>query len=313
MEMFFSSGAGAVMLSFIALVGLVTKLFSDIKINKLLKQSKNMGETKDRQLKQWKFKFENTYRINRGMNNALVYIRKNFSQYRVCGIPIQRLDRINVTLAVVVLLLSVGFAALTFRTDTDITAPISYGFAGVLLAGFMLLWEIGCGTSEKLESIINNIQDFYENTLISRLELGNELRNAETGSRSAEMLQSENKRTKKYTPIHENVRTDEKELRNRIFKDTASDIKEGKRTLSANDTQKNIRAESYIRTNKYVPEGTGVSGQRADSDKMRKEVEYLKQSLDRIAAGREPEYVRPTRKLTEKEEQLIEEFIKEYL
>lgn len=279
MEAFFSSGVGIAILSGIALVGLLVKLFSDIKINKLLKQTKNMGETKDRQLKQWKFKFENTYRMNRGMNNVLVYIKKNLIQYRVWGVSIQKLDRVNVTLAGVVVLIALAFAALTVLESMRVTITTGYCFTGVLLAGVMLLWERICFTSEKKEYIINNIQDFYENTLIRKLELGNELRNADAGVKPVEVLQPEAKKVKKYTPIQETARVDSPELR----------------------------------ANRYASEGAAGAGQRITSEKMRKDVEYLKQSLDRIAAGREPEYVRPTRKLTENEERLIEEFIKEYL
>lgn len=279
MEAFFNSGVGIAILSGIALVGLLVKLFSDIKINKLLKQTKNMGETKDRQLKQWKFKFENTYRMNRGMNNVLVYIKKNLVQYRVWGIPIHRLDRVNITLAGVVVLIALAFAALTVLEGMRATVTTGYCFTGALLAGVMLLWERICFTSEKKEYIINNIQDFYENTLIRKLELGSELRNADAGAKPVEVLQTEAKKIKKYTPIQETAHAESPDLR----------------------------------ANRYVSEGAAGTGQRITSEKMRKDVEYLKQSLDRIAAGREPEYVRPTRKLTEDEEKLIEEFIKEYL
>ncbi len=278
MEAFLSSGVGIAVLSGIAIIGMLVKLFSSIKISKLLKQTKNLGDTKDRQLKQWKFKFENTYRINRGMNNALVYIKKNFSQYYVCGIPVQSLDRVNVTLAGAVALIAIAFGAFALWTRLNNTVTVGYCFVGAVLAGVMLLWERVCGTSFKKEYIVNNIQDFYENTLMSKLELGTELRNAETNVKSVEAVQSENKRSRKYTPIHETN-----------------------------------HVEGISKESRYALESTiGVTNRRP-SEKMRKDVEYLKQSLDRIAAGREPEYVHPTRKLTENEEKLIEEFIKEYL
>lgn len=313
MEAFFSSRVGIAILLGVALVGLLVKLFSDIKINKLLRQTTNMGETKDRQLKQWKFKFENTYRMNRGMNNALVYIKKNFSQYRVWGIPIERLDRVNVTLAGVVVLIAFAFAALTVWKSMSAAVTVMYCFEGVLLAGVMLLWERGCSTSEKKEYIINNLQDFYENTLVSRLELGNELKSSETGVKPVEVLQPENKKIKKYAPIQETVHSEESAVGRRVFRDAVDEIKESRRVLSGTEIKKDIRTENFSKENRFASEGVTGTGQRINSEKMRKDVEYLKQSLDRIAAGREPEYVRPTRKLTEKEEKLIEEFIKEYL
>ncbi len=291
METFINSGIGIAVLSGISMAGLLSKLFTNIKLNKLLKQTKNPGETKDRQLKQWKFKFENTYRMCRGMNNVLVYIKKNFVQYRVWGVSIQKLDRVNVTLSGVIGLTSLALAILAVKQKMSIDITVMYCSTGILLAGIMLLWERICCTAHKKEYIINNLQDYYENTLVKKLELGNELRNAEVPAKPVEVLQTENKKVKKYTPIQENVHLTETESRRKAFRNTPDEEKE----------------------NRYGISGADSTGLKRNSEKMRKDVEYLKQSLDRIAAGRETEYVRPTRKLTENEEKLIEEFIKEYL
>ncbi len=265
METFFKSGKGIVILAGIALAGLLAKLISNIKINKLVKQSGNMGETKDRQLKQWKFKFENAYRMNRGMNNILAYIKKVLRQYRIMGMPAYRFDRINITLAGLTAFTAFLFTAYSVWSGADMDISLMYAFSGIMFTAVMILWERICYTSGKRESIINNLQDFYENALVKKLELGNELRAKPQKPKVPEPEHTEEIRIKKYEPIRE-----------RNYEDNRTEERRG-------------------------------------TEKMRKDVEYLKQSLDRIAAGREPEYVHPTRKLTESEERLIEEFIKEYL
>lgn len=275
METFFESGAGLAVIAVIGMVGFLTKLFADIKINKLLKQSRNMGETKDRQLRLWRARFENTYRMNRGMNNVLVFIRKNFRQYRIFGMPIQNFDRINVTLACIIAIASLGFSALAVWRDMRTDVILIYCLAGVFCAGVMLVWERICSTREKEEFIVTNIQDYYENSLMRRLELGNELRNSDNNT-------DEWQRTKKFTPVEE-------------------------KTINRGQDRMVRRGVST------TVESFDENGADSENERVRKDVEYLKKSFDRIAAGREPEYVQPTRKLTESEEKLIEEFIKEYL
>lgn len=345
MEAFFESGVGLAVFAGVGAVGLLIKLFADIKINRLVRQSKNMGETKDRQLKLWKSRFENTYRMNHGMNNVLVFIKRNFRQYRICGIPIQSFDRINVTLAGLIAIAALGAAAFTVWSGMRADIAVIYCLTGAFCAGVMLIWERICCTSEKKEYIVANIQDFYENTLIRKLELGNELRNSDKNAKATEKHTA-----KKFAPIEEKVFNQEKdkpckELPRRVTsekivpdaldetrrsgRDTRSErytadifdeaIRSGREVRAekraADDIESIRRRKAAVSSEKErdIPESFEEARKRRESEKMRKDVEYLKQSLDRIAAGMEPEYVHPTRKLTESEEKLIEEFIKEYI
>lgn len=297
MEAFLESGIGLAVFAGVGAIGLLVKLFADIKINRMVRQSKNMGETKDRQFKLWKSRFENTYRVNHGMNNVLVFIRRNFRQYRIWGIPIQRIDRVNVTLAGLIAIAAVGAAAFTVWKGmrTDIT--VIYCLMGAFCAGVMLIWERICCTSEKKEYIVANIQDFYENTLVRKLELGSEIRNTGKNAKPADRHQ-----VKKFVPeVMEDTRRSGREVR--AERTAADDM----------DSPRGRKTAVPVRNEQKMPEAFEEVRTRSESEKMRKDVEYLKQSLDRIAAGMEPEYVHPTRKLTESEERLIEEFIKEYI
>ena len=227
------------------------------------------------------------------------------------------------------------------RTDL----AVAYCLSGAFCAGVMLIWERICYTSDKKECIVANIQDFYENTLIRKLELGSELRNADKNVKIPEKNSA-----KKFAPVEEKTFNQEKD---RLSKDSlrrgasekhipevleetrrgaaavksercipdifdearrsTAEVRPEKRTVDSIDSLREKKTPVITRDERGVPESFEEARRRRESEKMRKDVEYLKQSLDRIAAGREPEYVNPTRKLTESEEKLIEEFIKEYL
>ena len=61
----------------VSVLGILSKLLVNGRYKKLIKQSQNMGTAKDKYLKQWKVKFENTYRSNSGIGNIPVYVVKN--------------------------------------------------------------------------------------------------------------------------------------------------------------------------------------------------------------------------------------------
>ena len=290
MRAFLENGAGLAVLAAAGVLGIIIKLITNIRINRLVRQSQNMSEAKDRQLKQWKLRFENTYRMNKGINNVLVYIRKNFMQYRIFGVSMFRVDRINVTMACVVIMAAFSFSAYTMLQSMEMMITERYIFAGLFLAGIMLIWERICATGEKKESVVTNLADFYENTLVKKLEMGADVKKNERRNRLSEAAMREERRSR----LSEAAMREERGNR---LSEAAMREERGNRLSEA--SVKERRADR-----KYAP-----------VEEKKKDTDYLKQSMDAIAAVREPEaeYVQPTRRLTDSEESIIKEFIKEYL
>ncbi len=156
----------------VSVLGILSKLLVNRRYARLVKQSENMGAAKDKYLRQWKVKFENTYRSNGGVNNIPVYVEKNLKQYRFMGIRLVRLERFNRLAASLLCLggLTASFMTYWYTDNGKIVAL--YAASGLLLGGAMVLWETLCNTSGKAEQILLSIRDYFENTLVGRLETG---------------------------------------------------------------------------------------------------------------------------------------------
>lgn len=156
----------------VSILGVLSKFLVNGRYKKLIKQSENMGAAKDKYLKQWKVKFENTYRSSNGVNNIPVYVEKNVEQYKVMGIRLNRLSRFNRLAAEFLCLGGLTAAFMTYWYTGPVRIVALYAVSGFLLGGAMILWETLCDTSGKTERLLLYIRDYFENTLAGRLESG---------------------------------------------------------------------------------------------------------------------------------------------
>ena len=156
----------------VSVLGILSKLLVNGRYARLVKQSENMGTAKDKYLRQWKVKFENTYRSNGGVNNIPVYVEKNLKQYRFMGIRLARLERFNRLAASLLCLGGLTAAFMTYWYTDNRKIVALYAVSGFLLGGAMILWETLCNTPGKIEQILLYSKDYFENTLVGRLETG---------------------------------------------------------------------------------------------------------------------------------------------
>ena len=258
----------------VSVLGILSKLLVNGRYKKLIKQSQNMGTAKDKYLKQWKVKFENTYRSNSGIGNIPVYVVKNLGQYKFMGVRLSRLSRFNSLAAALVCLggLTAEFMTYWYARTTRMVAL--YSAAGILLGGAMVLWESICNTPGKEGRLLLYIRDYFENTLVPRLETGL----AAFGG-----------------PVTEGtVRETGSALKDTSDTEAASEVRAAKETASALETE------------------TGsVDGASEEAAAREQDAQFLRKRLERIASGRRGGG--RGRKLTKEEEHLIEDIIQEYL
>ncbi|QNM04572.1 hypothetical protein [Qiania dongpingensis] len=160
-----------IMLAF-SILGVLSKFLVNGRYRKLIKQSENMGTAKDKYLKQWKVKFENTYRSSSGVNNIPVYVERNMGQYKFMGVRLNRLERLNRLAAAFLCLGGMVASFMTYWYAGVTKTVVLYVFSGFALGGAMILWETLCNTPGKYSQLLLCIRDYFENTLVKRLESG---------------------------------------------------------------------------------------------------------------------------------------------
>ena len=73
-------------------LGLLIRLIVNLVYKHLVKESDNLGETKNKMLKHIKMKFETCFRLKIGVHNVDTFVDKNVLKYRFCGLLLSTWD-----------------------------------------------------------------------------------------------------------------------------------------------------------------------------------------------------------------------------
>ncbi len=282
----------------ISALGVLSKFLVNGRYRKLLRQSQNMGTAKDKYLKQWKMKFENTYRAGGGMENIPVYVEKNLGQYRFLGIRLSKLTRLNALAAALVCLGGLTASFMTYWYADTMEMVILYAASGILLGGAMVLWEGFCNTQGKRGRLLLYIRDYFENTLAGRLE---------TFQAAAPAFGDG------FTGDAGDGDYAEEDFSQELMPETAG----GAGSLFSRADIANAFSEVNAvigggnREEAAAAEKPDELCRREEAAGREQDAVFLRNRLERIAAGRRNDG--GERKLTEEEERLIEDIIQEYL
>ena len=238
---FLENGWALYGLAAVSILGILAALIGAHGYRKLFRQCRSMPDTRNKFLLQLKVKFENTYRVSGGIQNIRAFLERQVYQSRTFGISLYRWERACGQAAMLCFLAGSVLAAAGFFSGISPEMSALYVAAG-LLSSFAPAWfYLLTGVRGKKRQFLVSIEDYFENTVVARLQTGN---------------------------------------------------------------QENAVLETEEEKEKTDPA----------AEERKKEIEYLKQSLDRIAAGREREESRRAElKFTPEEEKLIGDIIKEYL
>lgn len=264
---FIESGAFIYVLAAVAAVGMITKLLSAVRYSRLEHHAEDVGLTQDSYIRLWKNKFENAYRINKGMNDPELFVERCINQCKLFGLSLGRWDRLNRILCSVCLALSAAAVTIEVRGGVETNLVLDHFLTSVSICSLMVFIEVFCETGGKRQRIGLNLTEYFVNTLSHRLK-----NSAETVTAESEGFRRELRERKNETKME---KTDADELTG-----------ENRAILREDDLYETEREQ------------------------------LLKESLERIAASREPQETRrEKRRRTKREEdvRLIEEILREYL
>ena len=253
------SGIFLYVLAALAGLGIVSKLVCTIRYSRMERQAEDVPAAKDTYIKLWKNKFENTYRINKGMNDAGLFVERCINQCKMLGILLTRWDRLNRVLCGISLLLGLTAVTIGERGGLSTALVLDHLLVTLSICGLMLFVEFFCETGDKRQRIGLDLEEYFVNTLSHRLQL------------SVETVTAESEPTPAQAPVR---------------------------------TADEMRSEPYEKL-------------RRDEPRKESARDSLKESLERIAASREPEEEdrrsKRSRNSREEDVRLIEEILREYL
>lgn len=337
---YLEDGYGIYLIIAICGIGVLSKLVANIIYSSLVKQSENMVSAKDKCLKQLRLKFENTYKMNMDIRNVQVFIEKNLSKYRFCGLSLKRWDNINRQNAVFCLLLGLVFTFYSYWSQGDTDIVLLQLATGIIMCVFGIFFETIADTATKQEVLLVNLRDYFENTLIYRaaMEASESLREANAVNGISSNMQDdifmkkkqESKNVSAFMNFKKNREDDNLSaglniIRNSKMRERDKAVAELKKNAKASPNILSEKNNSLNYKSSGENEGLNYKFKKPESQEEKSQInpeyasdiETLKKSLAQLAAAREDNVLRSNKEkkteLSQEEEKIIEDIIKEYL
>ena len=265
---------------------------------RLLKETTNMVMTNNRHLKELKQKAETTYRMNQGIRDSTSWLEHQLNDLRIMGITLAGWNNLANQLTWLCLLLGGGGAFLSYWYRLDSYYIVMYGGGAVLMGMLTMLFDNGA-LSGKREHLAVALQDYLENVLCPML---------------AKCMPDDGLRD----DGAESVRVGGRNL-SRLAERAAMSERAtlAERTGPTERETAGAKKAAIGRTaRREAAKATAAATAEPERESRRGDTDYLKKSLEQIAASREKSRLVDEnwlKDLRPEEVQLLGDILKEYL
>ncbi|HHV09363.1 MAG TPA: hypothetical protein GXX75_03665 [Clostridiales bacterium] len=150
--------------------GLLLRLIVNLVYKHLMKESDQLGETKNKMLKHIKLKFSTCYKLKIGVNNVDTFVDKNLLKYRFCGLLLSTWENLCGQVLYLILLMVPIITVFAVLEDCGQDQILMTGTVGILSAAVLILVDKSINLPGKKKVIRLNLLDYLENFCKVRLE-----------------------------------------------------------------------------------------------------------------------------------------------
>ncbi|MDF2513271.1 MAG: hypothetical protein K0S04_3137 [Herbinix sp.] len=150
--------------------GLLLRLIVNLVYKHLMKESDQLGETKNKMLKHIKLKFSTCYKLKIGVNNVDTFVDKNILKYRFCGLLLSTWENFCGQVLYLILLAVPIITVFAVLEDCGQDIILMTGAVGILSAAVLILVDKSINLSGKKKIMRLNLLDYLENFCKVRLE-----------------------------------------------------------------------------------------------------------------------------------------------
>lgn len=150
--------------------GLFIRLIVNLVYKHLVKESDQLGETKNKMLKHIKLKFSTCYKLKIGVNNVDTFVDKNILKYRFCGLLLSTWENLCGQVLYLILLMVPIITVFAVLEDCGQDIILMTGAVGILSAAVLILVDKSINLSGKKKIMRLNLLDYLENFCKVRLE-----------------------------------------------------------------------------------------------------------------------------------------------
>lgn len=292
MERFLASAIPVYVMTAITVLGILGTWATGIYYRQMINQTENMMSARHAFLLQMKNRFENTYRVNKGINNVPLFVQKQLKGNRFLGISAEKAGRASQKAGILCLLF--GGAIVMLQQVNEFEAKKTVTFLGITLfctlAGFCVYYLSDMDYIQ--DNLRIQLEEYFTNTLTKRLSNTREEEMVlnRPGKRSdiarSDVRSSDSGRM-------ESNRAEGRKKKNPLSGSFFSDMQD-----SRNDINSVEKTDMAAEEENYFTE---------------EDLQYLRQSLERIAAGKDRSLGNEKKhQFSAKEEKVIDDILREY-
>lgn len=167
--------AGAIVLT--VFISIVLQIIIGNVLGRMVNDAENMAATENKQLKQFKLKFVNCYKMNEGMGNVTVFVERFLEKLTIGKVKLTSLHRISGQVMLFSVFLS-GIGAAKGIVQGETIGQILPFYVGVFLGLYLYFVSTSfAGIEEKKLSLKFSLVDYLENHMVARLKQTEEVLN----------------------------------------------------------------------------------------------------------------------------------------
>ncbi len=310
------TGRALYVLAAVCLMGILTRMMTRNLYKRLTKESTNLASTRNKSLKELKQRAENTYRMNQGLRDSSAWLEHQLGELRFRGMTLAGWTSLSTQWTWLCLLLGGAGAFFSYWYRLDTYYIVLYGGSAVLMAMLTMLFDNGTASGRR-EQLTAALQDYLENVMCPRLTRGmtEEGTRPEPSQRSG--MRDNIQRVPREMPVRE-MPVREVPVREAVQRNASRDAEGAQEREDFGERTGARTAARGIPGKKQANRG-GRRETAAASENSRQggaDVDYLKRSLEQIAASREknsPAGENWLKDLGPEEVQVIGDILKQYL
>ncbi len=149
-------------------LGILTRLITAHLYKRLLKESANLASTRNRSLKELRQRAENTYRMNQGLRDSSSWLENQLAHLRFMGVTLHGWTSLSMRWTWLCLLTGCAAAFASYWYHLDTLYIVMYGGGAILMAMFSMMFDLGV-SGGKHEQLLASMRDYIENVMCPRL------------------------------------------------------------------------------------------------------------------------------------------------
>ena len=162
------TGRALYVLAGICLLGIITRAITRHSYKRLLKESTNLAMTANKGLRELRQRAENTYRVNQGMRDSASWLENQMYNLKAMGMRLTTWSNLCVQWTWLCLLAGGAGAFFSYWYRLDTYYIVMYGGGAVLLTMFMMMFDNGMAGGLR-EQLLISLQNQLENVILPKL------------------------------------------------------------------------------------------------------------------------------------------------